>query len=217
MANCYFAKPHDIQHCCIPFFMLLIPNALLFVARHTSNHCDLREWDHSNGELYASTRNVSAIDLLCSHIVSHRWFAWVRESYVVAVGQQMNRLQQFPSIDVAHKLVYVSRAWHELPRAARPIIQPTSEAWERRAWMVLQVLVLKAPSFNASGCNTASYELISFVRMRRSWVRIVHQNSKLKMEHDVLETFDEANPNKLTRFLTKESSRSLQARLDLDE
>ena len=35
MANCYFAKPHGMQHCYIPFFMLLISNALLVLARHT--------------------------------------------------------------------------------------------------------------------------------------------------------------------------------------
>jgi hypothetical protein len=35
MANCYFAKPHGMQHCYIPFFMLLIPNGLLVLARHT--------------------------------------------------------------------------------------------------------------------------------------------------------------------------------------
>jgi hypothetical protein len=34
MANCYFAKPHGVQHCYIPFFMLLISNALLVLARH---------------------------------------------------------------------------------------------------------------------------------------------------------------------------------------
>ena len=32
MANCYFAKPHGM-HCYIPFFMLLISNALLILAR----------------------------------------------------------------------------------------------------------------------------------------------------------------------------------------
>jgi hypothetical protein len=35
MANCYFAKPHGMQHCYIPFFMLLISNALLVLARHS--------------------------------------------------------------------------------------------------------------------------------------------------------------------------------------
>jgi hypothetical protein len=35
MANCYFAKPHGMQHCYTPFFMLLISNALLVLARHT--------------------------------------------------------------------------------------------------------------------------------------------------------------------------------------
>jgi hypothetical protein len=35
MANCFFAKPNGMQHCCIPFFMLLIPNVLLILARHT--------------------------------------------------------------------------------------------------------------------------------------------------------------------------------------
>ena len=39
MANCYFAKPHGMQHCHTPFFMLLIPNAFLIVARHTQNAC----------------------------------------------------------------------------------------------------------------------------------------------------------------------------------
>ena len=34
MADCYFAKPNGMQHCCIPFFMLLIPNALLILAKH---------------------------------------------------------------------------------------------------------------------------------------------------------------------------------------
>jgi transposase len=34
MANCYFAKPHGMQHCYISFFMLLIPNGLLVLARH---------------------------------------------------------------------------------------------------------------------------------------------------------------------------------------
>jgi hypothetical protein len=34
MANCYFAKPHGMQHCYITFFMLLIPNGLLVLARH---------------------------------------------------------------------------------------------------------------------------------------------------------------------------------------
>jgi hypothetical protein len=34
MANCYLAKPHGMQHCYIPFFMLLISNALLVLARH---------------------------------------------------------------------------------------------------------------------------------------------------------------------------------------
>ena len=34
MANCYFAKPQGMQHCYIPFFMLLISNALLVLARH---------------------------------------------------------------------------------------------------------------------------------------------------------------------------------------
>jgi len=34
MANCYFAKPRGMQHCYIPFFMLLISNALLVLARH---------------------------------------------------------------------------------------------------------------------------------------------------------------------------------------
>ena len=24
MANCYFAKPNGMQHCCIPFFMLFV-------------------------------------------------------------------------------------------------------------------------------------------------------------------------------------------------
>jgi hypothetical protein len=64
-------------------------------------------------------------------------------------------------------------------------IEPTSESWEalnnpdslllpvarhldaksnRREQFVLQVLHLRAPSFDASGCNTASYEFISIVR-----------------------------------------------------
>jgi hypothetical protein len=34
MANCYFAKPHGMQHCYIPFSMRLIQNALLALARH---------------------------------------------------------------------------------------------------------------------------------------------------------------------------------------
>jgi hypothetical protein len=34
MANCYFAEPHGMKHCYIPFFMLLISNALLALARH---------------------------------------------------------------------------------------------------------------------------------------------------------------------------------------
>jgi hypothetical protein len=34
MANCYFAKPQGMQHCYIPFFMLLISNALLVLVRH---------------------------------------------------------------------------------------------------------------------------------------------------------------------------------------
>jgi hypothetical protein len=34
MANCYFAEPHGMKHCYIPFFMLLISNALLVLARH---------------------------------------------------------------------------------------------------------------------------------------------------------------------------------------
>jgi hypothetical protein len=33
MANCYFAEPHGMKHCYIPFFMLLISNALLVLAR----------------------------------------------------------------------------------------------------------------------------------------------------------------------------------------
>jgi hypothetical protein len=33
-ANCYFAEPHGMKHCYIPFFMLLISNALLVLARH---------------------------------------------------------------------------------------------------------------------------------------------------------------------------------------
>ena len=41
MANCYFARPHDMQHCYIPFFMLLISNALLVLARHRSTEPDL--------------------------------------------------------------------------------------------------------------------------------------------------------------------------------
>jgi hypothetical protein len=35
MANCYFAKPHGMQHY-IRFFMLLIPNGLLVLARHST-------------------------------------------------------------------------------------------------------------------------------------------------------------------------------------
>ena len=34
MANCYFDKPHGMQHCYIPFSMLLISNALLTLAWH---------------------------------------------------------------------------------------------------------------------------------------------------------------------------------------
>jgi hypothetical protein len=34
MANCYFGEPHGMKHCYIPFFMLLISNALLVLARH---------------------------------------------------------------------------------------------------------------------------------------------------------------------------------------
>jgi hypothetical protein len=40
MANCYFAKPHGMQHCCIPFSMLLISNALLILARHRYRNLD---------------------------------------------------------------------------------------------------------------------------------------------------------------------------------
>lgn len=36
MANCYFAKPDGIQHCSVAFFMLLIPNRLLVLARYRS-------------------------------------------------------------------------------------------------------------------------------------------------------------------------------------
>jgi hypothetical protein len=36
MANCYFAEPHGMKHCYIPFFILLISNALLVLARHTT-------------------------------------------------------------------------------------------------------------------------------------------------------------------------------------
>jgi hypothetical protein len=39
MANCYFAKPHGMQHCYIPFFILLISNALLVLARHRAFLC----------------------------------------------------------------------------------------------------------------------------------------------------------------------------------
>src|SRR5260370_6529924 len=39
MANCYFAKPQGMQHCYIPFFMLLISNALLVLARHRCGEC----------------------------------------------------------------------------------------------------------------------------------------------------------------------------------
>jgi hypothetical protein len=35
MANCYFAKPYGMQHCYIHFFMLLIPNGLLVLVRHS--------------------------------------------------------------------------------------------------------------------------------------------------------------------------------------
>jgi hypothetical protein len=35
MANCYFAEPHGMKYCYIPFFMLLISNALLVLARHS--------------------------------------------------------------------------------------------------------------------------------------------------------------------------------------
>jgi site-specific recombinase XerD len=38
MANCCFAKPHGMQHCCIPFVMLLISNALLILARHSRRY-----------------------------------------------------------------------------------------------------------------------------------------------------------------------------------
>jgi hypothetical protein len=43
MANCYFAKPQGMQHCYIPFFMLLISNALLVLARHSLRVSHLRE------------------------------------------------------------------------------------------------------------------------------------------------------------------------------
>jgi hypothetical protein len=42
MANCYFAEPHGMKHCYIPFFMLLISNALLVLARH--NPVQYRLW-----------------------------------------------------------------------------------------------------------------------------------------------------------------------------
>jgi hypothetical protein len=38
MANCYFAKPDGIQHCYVAFFMLLIPNGLLVLARYRSEY-----------------------------------------------------------------------------------------------------------------------------------------------------------------------------------
>jgi len=42
MANCYFAEPLGMKHCYIPFFMLLISNALLVLARHSSKTLRLR-------------------------------------------------------------------------------------------------------------------------------------------------------------------------------
>jgi len=38
MANCYFIRPKGMQHCYISFFMLLISNALLILARHRSGY-----------------------------------------------------------------------------------------------------------------------------------------------------------------------------------
>jgi hypothetical protein len=56
MANCYFAEPHGMKDCYIPFFMLLISNALLVLARHSAS------------DKAGLTRQLQQIDRLCEAI-----------------------------------------------------------------------------------------------------------------------------------------------------
>ena len=49
MANCYFATPHRMKHCYIPFFMLLISNALLVLARHRGRYISLSRGRYLSG------------------------------------------------------------------------------------------------------------------------------------------------------------------------
>ena len=86
MANCYFAKPHGMQHCYIRFFILLISTALLVLARHnlSSDNDPLyrfHQWQ-ANLRILEVTEIKSVPYVPLSHPFVERLIGTVRREYL---------------------------------------------------------------------------------------------------------------------------------------